>query len=405
VSRRLARPLIAASLLSLILPVSALAAPAGDVSIRVEGSTATLAGPAVVRTTDGAFTKVATSGPPATCSATAIGGALETLTAGGWGGANGSVGMSLDTILGETHLFGSDAYWSLYVNDVPAGMGVCAQELSPGDRVLIAPSCTGADTPTCFSGDPLELTGPATAPPGTRVTLHADEYTVTFGTAPDYVNTSAAVASAGASITGAGQTVATDAAGNAAVTLAATAGPQVFTVTKGDRIRGTAVVCATTGSDGACAPRQAQAGGGPAATCATNGHDGKCGTADRTPPYARVTGIVDGQRFAKGRGPRALQGRVAVEPAGLRSLRLRLTRNDHGRCSAYDGTRERFVPTKRCSASAGRTFAIDTAQTFSYLLPTRLPRGRYVLDVFAVDGAGNRGQLTRGQSRIVFHVR
>src|SRR3954470_19494301 len=58
VSRRLARPLIAASLLSLILPASALAAPAGDVSIRVEGSTATLAGPAVVRTTDGAFTKV-----------------------------------------------------------------------------------------------------------------------------------------------------------------------------------------------------------------------------------------------------------------------------------------------------------------------------------------------------------
>jgi hypothetical protein len=313
--------------------------------------------------------------------------------------------MSLDTILGETHVFSSDAYWNLFVNDVPAGLGVCAQELSPGDRVLVAPSCTGADTPTCFSGDPLELTGPATAPPGGRVTLHADDYTVTFGPAPDYVNTSAAVPSAGATVTGAGPSVATDAAGNAAVTLAATAGPQVFTVTKGDRIRGSAVVCATTGADGACAPRQAQAGGGAAATCATNGHDGKCGTKDRTPPYARLAGIADGQRFAKGRGPRALHGTVAVEPAGLRSLRLRLTRNDGGRCSAYDGARERFVRTRRCSAAAGRTFAIGTAQEFSYLLPRRLARGRYVLDVFAVDGAGNRGTLTRGQSRVVFHVR
>ena len=234
-------------LLVLIVPAAASAAPAGDVSIRVEGSTATLAGPAVVRTVDGAFTKAAAAGPPATCSSTSIGGALETLTAGGWNGTNGSVGMSLETILGETHLFTSDAYWNLYVNDAPASMGICTQELSPGDRVLVAPSCTGADTPTCFSGDPLELAGPATAPPGARVTLHADEYTVTFGSAPDFINTTTPAPSAGATITGAGQTVTTDAAGNATVTLAASAGPQGFTVTKGDRVRGTAVVCATTG--------------------------------------------------------------------------------------------------------------------------------------------------------------
>ena len=59
VSHRRLRPLIAASLLVLIVPAAASAAPAGDVSIRVEGSTATLAGPAVVRTVDGAFTKAA----------------------------------------------------------------------------------------------------------------------------------------------------------------------------------------------------------------------------------------------------------------------------------------------------------------------------------------------------------
>jgi hypothetical protein len=41
----------------------------------------------------------------------------------------------------------------------------------------------------------------------------------------------------------------------------------------------------------------------------------------------------------------------------------------------------------------------------SYLLPHRLRRGRYVLDVIAVDGAGNREPLARGTSRVVFFVR
>jgi hypothetical protein len=397
------RPLLAASLLSLSLVLPA-AASAADVSIRVEGSAATLAGPAVVSIAPGAFSKPAAGGP-ATCSSSSIGGALEALTAGGWGGTNTSLGMQLETILGETHVFTSDAFWNLYVNDAPASNGVCAQELSPGDRVLVAPACTGTDTPSCFTGDPLELVGPATAPPGARVTLHADEYTVTF--APDFTASATPAPSAAATVSGAGQTVTTDAAGNATVTLAGTPGPQLFTVTKGDRVRGSAIVCATTGADGACAPRTAAAGGGgaPAARCATNGHDGKCGTHDRTPPYAHIAGIRNGQRFKRGHGPRALRGSVSVEPAGLSSLRLRLTRNDRGRCSGYDARRERFVRTRRCSAKAGRTFAVDTAQDFSYLLPERLRRGRYVFDVFAVDAAGNRGPLTRGQSRVVFRVR
>jgi hypothetical protein len=396
------RPLVAASLLSLILPA---AASAADVSIRVEGSTATLAGPAVVQIAPGSFQKQATGGAAA-CSSSSIGGALETLTAGAWGGSSSALGLSLETILGETHLFTSDAFWSLYVNDAPAGNGVCAQELAAGDRVLIAPACTGTDTPTCFSGDPLELGGPATAAPGAPVTLHADEYTVSF--APDFTASAAPAPSAGATVTGAGQTVTTDAAGNATLTLAATPGPQVFTVTKGDRVRGTAVVCATTGADGACAPRTApavQGGGTPPARCATNGHDGKCGTRDRTPPFAHIAGIGNGKRYARRHGPRKLYGSISVEPAGLRSLRLRLTRNDRGRCSTYDARRERFVRTRRCSAKAGRTFAVNTAQEFSYLLPERLRRGRYVFDVFAVDSAGNRGVLTRGQSRVVFRVR
>jgi hypothetical protein len=401
VSRRPWRPFAAVVLLALAVPVAASAAPAGDVSIRVEGAAATLAGPATVRTTDGTFLKEATSGGPATCSSTSIGGALQTLTGGAWSGANGSFGLSLDTILGETHLFSSDAFWNLYVNDVPASNGICAQELAPGDRVLIAASCTGADTPTCLSGDPLELGGPATAAPGATVTLHADEWTVTLGSAPDYVNTSAAAPSAGATVSGAGQTVTTDAAGNATVRLASSTGSQAFAVTKGDRIRGTFVVCATSGSDGACGPAPVTA----EARCATNGHDGKCGTRDTTPPYARLTGVRNGATYARGRGPRTLAGTIADGPKGLASVRLRITRNDRGRCSTYDAARERWVTTKRCAASAGRSFAVGTSPSFSYLLPARLGRGRYVLDVLAVDAGGNRGPLARGTSRAVFRVR
>jgi hypothetical protein len=393
------RPLIAASLISLILPAAAAAAPAGDVSIRVEGSSATLAGPAVVRTVDGTFTKVPTSGAPATCSSTAIGGALEQLTGGNWNGTNGTFGMSVDTILGETHLFSSGAYWSLWVNGVPASLGVCQQELAPGDRVLIAASCGGADTPTCFSAGPLEIVAPATAAPGASVTVHVDEYTPS-----DDFTSSTSAPSAGATITGPAGSATTDAAGNASIALATSTGRQILTVTKGDRIRGTAAICATSGSDGACGPTTAQAGTGPSATCATNGHDGKCGTTDRTPPFAQISGILNGQRFARGQGPRLLRGTVGSEPAGLRSVRLRLTRNDRGRCSAFDARRERFVRTRRCSAKAGRSFSLGTSPDFSYLLPERLGRGRYVLDVLVVDAVGNRGILTRGQSRVVFHV-
>ena len=42
---------------------------------------------------------------------------------------------------------------------------------------------------------------------------------------------------------------------------------------------------------------------------------------------------------------------------------------------------------------------------WSYLLPSRLPAGRYVLDVKAVDRAGNsQGRFVRGRSRVVFAV-
>jgi hypothetical protein len=50
---------------------------------------------------------------------------------------------------------------------------------------------------------------------------------------------------------------------------------------------------------------------------------------------------------------------------------------------------------------------VGTTADWSYLLPSALGRGRYVLDVFVTDGRGNRlasRDLQRGSSRVVFTV-
>ena len=59
-----------------------------------------------------------------------------------------------------------------------------------------------------------------------------------------------------------------------------------------------------------------------------------------------------------------------------------------------------------CAAARGSFFQIASGgDSFSYLLPSRLPPGRYVLDIKATDSAGNRTPLDRGSSRIVFYVK
>ena len=50
-------------------------------------------------------------------------------------------------------------------------------------------------------------------------------------------------------------------------------------------------------------------------------------------------------------------------------------------------------------------FSIGDRADWSYLLPKRLGKGRYVLDVIAVDKLGNRDALARGRNRVVFFVR
>ncbi len=59
----------------------------------------------------------------------------------------------------------------------------------------------------------------------------------------------------------------------------------------------------------------------------------------------------------------------------------------------------------RARCGTGKPFQVSTNGLFSYLLPSALAPGRYVLDIQATDAAGNRTTLARGTSRIVFYVR
>ena len=115
--------------------------------------------------------------------------------------------------------------------------------------------------------------------------------------------------------------------------------------------------------------------------------------------------LREGQRFAKGKGPRSLRGTVTPDPSGIADVLLRLTRNDRGRCQTFDGRSERLVALKRCGARHGKWFSAGDREQWSYLLPARLARGRYVLDVRVRDRAGNVDSLLqRTRTRVVFTV-
>ena len=121
-------------------------------------------------------------------------------------------------------------------------------------------------------------------------------------------------------------------------------------------------------------------------------------------PYAlvaRQAGVIEGQVFRRGQGPRLLTGKILAHNV-VTSVSLELRRLYKARCYAYDGTTERFR-SARCGQ--GSFFKVSTSGLYSYLLPERLKPGRYVLDVQATDVAGNHTTLARDTSRLVFHVR
>ena len=344
-------------------------------------------------------------GGGANCSGAFPATALETAVAGDWDGP----AFGVTRIQGEAHPFVSGgSSWAVYVNGQFINDTACDHTLADGDKVLFWWSNAFA---TEGYDKPVLLDAPSTAVPGQPFTVTVKDTETTFDV--NYFGTTSITTLAGASVAGGTATATTGADGKAQVTVAG--GPYTLVATKGNRAPARISGCATNGSDGFCGTSKVDCaiGGtscprppiGPPAPCVTNGSDGFCGSPDKVVANAAITAVAEGKKYKKGAGPRVLSGKVANDGSGIADVRLRLTRNDGGKCASYDGKTEKFKALKKCGASHGVWFSVGAKQEFTYLLPSKLGRGRYVLDVEVTDKAGNTTKsLARGSSRVVFFV-
>jgi hypothetical protein len=380
----------------------ALAAGPATVTVRVEGTGGALVAPTTLTTTTTPVTKDGTH----SCSGTSAAGALEQATAGDWTGTwdDGFGSYGVARIKSDDYGgFSPTApfYWGFAVNDTSADAGICGTELQAGDEVLFYKACNAA-TSGCYSGDVLSIAGPATVRPGEAFTVTVQQVATTFDSSPPYAKHVTRSPAQGAAVFAGSQRATTDADGRAVLNLPER-GPVGVRATKGEaNVPDQYPLCVTSGDDGFCGTAQPAT---PTAPCFTRGDDGFCGTADKRAALGRLTGIAEGARFAKGKGPRELRGATEVDASGIKDVRLRLTRNDRGRCTTFDGRREAFKAMKKCGALRGTWFSVGDRGDWRYLLPARLGRGRYVLDLQVVDKAGNADStLARGRNRVVFTV-
>ena len=393
----------------LIAAVAAPTALAADVTVRVEGATTTLVPRTVVTVPTSAVKPDGTNA----CAGGSAGAALWAATSGGWSGTYypSFSSYSVDTIKGETPAGPPDYanFWEFWINGKSASLGMCDVPVQQGDEILmIVQRCESSGPPNyeCLNAPnlPLKLTVPAVATLGQAVTA----------TVQTNASSGTLTPTSGASVTGGDLVATTGADGRAQLTFS-TRGVKTVAATAVSGVRDSRQVCVTDGADGYCGTTAAPGVTPPdpsvsgadviGATCISNGHDGLCGTADKTPPFPKLGGPVNGQRYKPGKAPRTLSGSVKqTDGSGVAKVELRLTRKSGKACTTYDGASERFVKLKRCGAQRGKWFKVGDRETWTYLLPGALGKGRYVLDLRVTDKSGNVSSLVRGSTRNVFQI-
>jgi len=349
---------LAAGLVTATLLAAPAAAAPVTVDLRIEGPSGTLfEGPVTTDVRPFAYTNDPT---PRQCDGTTTGGtspqpvptrgaaivASGVALEGTWFDA---FGPGFTKVAGESVAFdaGTNRFLAEYKNGSFASVGACADPVQNGDRVLFA--YARGDEPL------LALSGPQRALPGESVTVRVT----------DSSGTAVPGASVGGTVSG---------AGGAATVGPLARGDHDLKATKDGAIRSNRL--RVTVSDVAAAPPPP----------------------DTTAPLGTIAGIRDGRTFTRRRAPRELRGTATADASGLWAVKIRLTRRHNGTCWYFSGSKERFL--KR---TCGKKYAFKVGEStdWSYLLPARLQRGRYVLDVYAVDNAFNRGET----SRVVFRVR
>jgi hypothetical protein len=291
------------------------------------------------------------------------------------------------------------AFWGYAVDETTAPVGGCQVALPPGAEVLWAYNYFGL-------AHHLHLAGPATVSAGVPFTVHVVDGQngqpvagASIGTYGSGVTTPLATSTT------------TDAAGNATVTLAS-AGTVALKATQPESVRSNAIsICVHNGNDGTCGttilPIPCPLAAGPGSpTCPGPCAAGASAIACRPPvaPIDTVTagGVRQGRTYHRRSAPRVLTGAVQVPAGGtLRDVRISLLRRVGRHCYAFSGTRVRFV---RARCGSAHFFSVGGSQSFSYLLPSRLPRGRYVYEVEALEAGGRASRLVQGVSEVSFRV-
>ena len=386
--------------LCLIGVASAFAGP--TVTVRVEGESSTLLPLAAV--------SLEKPEPVSGCPADSATAAINLAVHEEWdhGDEGGSKGDFTETILGETHSYEvNGTTWDVWINDRWGG-GICEDLLKEGEEVLLVADHLGLNyAPTRL---PLVIGGvPAAVTAETPFTIDVSKITLPHG--GEIVGEGEPKPEGGVTISGGGASAITDAEGVATVKLGQPGTYMLIASKAGDAPSAPVAICVRGSGESGCG---VQGPSGPPTNVGSSA--GGAGVlAYSSAPYngpfaivAMATGLREGGVYEADAAPRLLQGTVSLHSA-LEDVQLRLTRMQRARggkhaCSYYDGVTDRFRA-MRCGAAHGRYFSIGAHASFSYLLPSALPPGRYVLDIEASDAAGNDTKLIRGKSRIVFYVR
>ncbi|UGS35389.1 DUF4430 domain-containing protein [Capillimicrobium parvum] len=347
------------------LGLAATPALAVSTTVRIAGDT--IGGTAVVNTPSANV-------PGMRCAGSSAAGALDVATAGNWDRQE-----FVSTILGESHAYAHSDYWAFWVNGSYSQVGACDYTVQAGDELLFyvqrdGPGFVGTVFPLYFSSVPAAVT--AGAPFTVRVVRHVSDG-----------NTTTPTPIAGATVTdGAGATATTGADGTATLVLGTpgTAKLQATAPASVPTPLATVAVSAAPVTEPGPAPPAPPAPGEPTPPAEPST---AAPPADRSAPLALIAGLRNGQHFSRRGAPRELHGTVADQGA-VKQVQLRLERKRGKGCSSFSADRERFVK-RSCGRGAAWFDAGDDA-SWSYLLPKRLGRGLYQLQVRATDAAGNR---------------
>ena len=371
-----------AALAVLVTAPTALAAPV-TVNLRVEGSSQTLfEGPV---TTD-AKTLTKDGSGPHPCDGTNGGanptpgptmtGAMDDgIAAAGltWQGSwsAGFSDFSIDGIGPDAVPPSYDPYWGYFLNNVASQVGGCQQQVHQGDDVLFAFTSFGAKL--------LLLSAPAKAATNEpfTATVQEDDGAGTRG------------AAAGAAVGGS----TTDSAGHATISFADPGNHKLKAERSGSIRSNAATVCVYVPGSGDCGTDKAP-DSAPTQTPTDTQPTVAPAVKDTTAPVVRVSSVQPNKTYK--RGPRLLSGSVD-DSGGIQQVFLRLRSTAGGdltaasRCRWFSDKRGVFTH-RTVPCSRARYFRIGSNAKFSYLLPSRLGKGKYVLDVKVLDRAYNAGR-------------